>query len=75
MNFPSLETDKPEGEEILILLDQMSILLDKKHNANGVYDTIEKLEKLKNYMLMLSSELEMLRTENKLLLDILKDEG
>ncbi|MCJ1347726.1 hypothetical protein MMC31_005955 [Peltigera leucophlebia] len=75
MNLPSLDTDEPEGEEMLILLDQMSILFDKKHDTNGVYDTIEKLEKLKDYMLMLSSELEKLRTENKILLEMLKDEA
>ncbi len=70
MNFPSLDN---EGEEVPIFLDQMSILLDKKQDAHGLYDTIEKLEELEEYMLMLSSELQKLRTENKILFTMLKD--
>lgn len=46
MNFPSLDNVKPEGEQDPLLLDQMSILLVKKQDAHGLYDTGEKLEKL-----------------------------
>lgn len=69
-----MDNVKPKGEEVSLLLDQMSILSVKKQDANGLYDTIEKLEELKEYMLILSSELQKLRTENKILFTMLKDE-
>lgn len=74
MNFQSLGTIIKE-EEIILFLDHKDSSFSQKKDTNNVNDKMEKLVKLREQMLTLSSELEKLRMENKTLIATLNDES
>lgn len=74
MNFQSLGTIIEE-EEIILFFDHKDSSFSQKKDTNNVNDKMEKLVKLREQMLTLSSELEKLRMENKTLIATLNDES